>query len=75
MKILPLIMVANGSPLSLLLEKVFCPRAEQVQWSQGTVQRPCGRDVLGTFAQQQGNGRRRVGHEDTLAASETLGKE
>lgn len=60
MKILPLIMMANSSPLSLLLEKVRCepcpcPRAEQVQRSQGTVQRPHGRDLLGTFAQQWGS--------------------
>lgn len=59
MEIWPLVMVANSSPLSPLLEKVRCgprlsPRAEQVQWSQGIMPGPRGRDMLGTFAQQWG---------------------
>lgn len=67
MKLLPLIMVANSSPLSLLLEKMgcepcLCPRAEQVHWSQGAMQMSQGRDMPGTSAQQWGgqNGYSRV---------------
>lgn len=51
MMTLPLNVVANGSPLSMLLKKVrcepcACPKGEQVQWRQKAVQRLCGREGL-----------------------------